>query len=477
VVVVNLFPFQVGGVKDVYAALRQHNSVMFQLPTGGGKTHCAMAVIKHGLAHNKRILFTVDRLVLADQTIEKFAEHGIRCGVIQGDHPTNLAAPVQVASIQTLRSREFWPECDLHINDEAHVQYDWVTGNLDKQKNIGLSATPFTTGLGLHWDALVVGVTTAQLIEMGYLSAYVAFGPSAPDLTGVKTSMGDYNTKQLEPRVTEIIGKVVDHYEEHAEGRKTLAFAVNVAHAEALAEQFNARGINAGFVSHHDTFDERQTKLALFRRGAIRVMCNVEVLTKGFDLPDVTCLILARPTKSLSLHIQMMGRGLRTAENKENCLILDHAGNIERLGFPDDPLPQVLCTKKKGVSSIDKREKEDPLPWLCSKCKHLNDPEVRECGACGHVRRRPTKVSAKDERLVQLVGGTDKPSKQKAYSMLLEIAAIRGYSTGWVAHKYKALFGVWPRGLHPTRETPSPKIESWVKSQQIRWAKSRENRA
>jgi superfamily II DNA or RNA helicase len=352
-------------------------SVILQLPTGAGKTHCAIAIIKHGLEHGRRINFCADRLTLIDQTFEKFMEHGIRCGVVQADHPArDPARPVQIISLQTLKRRRQWPDADLWIVDEAHDQHQVTYEAMVRgAKFIGLTATPFTTGLGLHWNRLVVGVTTAELIEAGYLSPYKAYGPSAPDMKGVGTTAGDYTKSEMEPRVREIIGSVVNHYMEHGEGRKALCFAVNVAHAKDLAGQFQAAGLEADYVEGRDTPDRRHEVLGKFRRGDLDVVVNCEVLTKGFDLPDIGCLILARPTRSLSLHIQMIGRGLRAAPGKDYCLILDHAGNIERLGFPDDDLPRELCMKEKGVSSADKREKKDPMPWNCPDCTHLN-PET-----------------------------------------------------------------------------------------------------
>lgn len=473
--------YQVTAVRETYAALREFDRVLLQMPTGSGKPHVAKAIIEHGLKHHKRINFIVDRITLVDQTFESFMDQGIRAGVVQANHPAfNAALPVQICSIQTLKRKRSndWPIADLMIVDEAHDQHQAMYAQMEKWnalKYLGLSATPFTTGLGLHWQKLVVGSTTSELMRRGFLSPYVAFGPSTPDLQGVGSMAGDFSKKEMEPRVKAIIGSVVDHYVENAEGRKALVFAVNVAHAKELALEFIRRGIDADYVEGRDTPERRSRVLKDFRSGLLDVVVNCEVLTKGFDLPDITCLILARPTRSLSLHIQMLGRGLRTAKGKVNCLILDHAGNIERLGYPDDPLPQELCTKEKGVSSKDKREKDEPKPWNCSKCHHLNPHDTLTCTCCGYMRKKPSKVVEKSGKLVELAGAGKRADKQCAYSMLLCHAEGHGYSSGWVAHKYKKLFGVWPRQMSETLETPTPEFRSWLKSEQIRYAKQRKS--
>lgn len=200
------------------------------MPTGSGKTHVAMEIIHHGLRHGKRIAFCVDRITLLDQTLDKFAENGIKFGVVQGEHPLwNPTAPVQIVSLQTMarRSSERWAVADLYIIDEAHVNYKIVNEVITKWdgiKFIGLSATPFTRGLGLVWDDLVVATTTAELIELGYLSDYEAYAPSQPDLKGVRRSGRDYAANDLEERMNVLTGDIVAHYVAHGGGGKALYF-------------------------------------------------------------------------------------------------------------------------------------------------------------------------------------------------------------------------------------------------------------
>jgi len=473
-----LRPYQEIAVRQVYAKLREGKKhVMLQMPTGSGKTHVAKAIIEHGIKHHRRILFIVDRLVLVEQTSESFDDQDIDHGVVQGD---NLRfAPwkaIQVCSIQTLQNMTEWPEHDLAIVDEAHVMYTAMKEYMENNPAspvVGLSATPFTTGLGLIYDDLVVATTTSELIEAGWLCGYVAYGPPAPALKGVGGG-NDFNQKKLAEAVDtrEVVGDVVSHWLELARGLKTIVFAVDIAHAKHLTAEFVMCGIRADYVCGYDDEERRTRVLGEFSNGELEVLINVEVLTKGYDQPDVVCLILARPTKSLMLHIQMMGRGLRTHSSKSNCLILDHGGNIERLGFPDDPLPTELCTKVKGVSSKDRREKEEPKPKACPKCKFLKPAQVHTCPSCGFTPERQADVKHTSTKLERLKKSTI-DDKQSIYSQFLHYADQRGYTDGWAAHKYRAFYGVWPRGLSKDRKEPTSVVRGFITSENIRWAKRR----
>jgi superfamily II DNA or RNA helicase len=475
--------YQVGAVKNTYGSLKQHTATMLQMPTGSGKTHVAMEIIKHGLRHDRRVMFGVDRLTLLDQTLDKFYEEGIPFGVTQGDHPmTNPSAPVQIASMQTLqrRGKKSWPHFDLAIIDEAHTNYN-IIGEMittwSLLKYIGLSATPFTRGLGLIWNDLVVATTTGQLIEEGYLSDYDAYGPSTPDLTGVRRSGSDYSAPDLEERMMDLTGDITAHYLSMANGMKGLYFTPTVAFAQHMAQQFKHQGIDAEYVCGHDSEERRKDVMDRYATGQIKVVFNCEVLTKGFDQPDIMVGGLCRPTRSLSLHIQMLGRFLRTHPTKDKALILDHAGNIERLGYPDDPLPTTLDMGEPGENS-DTRDRDEPTPWNCPKCHHLCPAGTIECMICGYTRQRQEReVTVLDGVLQKLEGRTrmsGKELKQDVYSQLCGIAEARGYAAGWVAHKYRELFEVWPRGVQWSVKPASEELKRWITHKQIAYAKRRE---
>jgi len=216
----------------------------------------------------------------------------------------------------------------------------------------------------------------------------------------------------------------------------------------------------------------RQDKMKRYRAGEIRMMSCVDVLTKGFDDPMIEYGILARPTRSLSLHIQMMGRFLRAHDDKPLATIMDHAGNIERLGFPDSDLPTALNMDEPGEPG-DQPVPDEPLPWNCPACRALVPPRTPQCPVCGHMARRPTEVEVKKGILKKLENPniTAKQQKQEVYSQLLWYCDKHGYKDGWAANKYRAIFDVWPRGLLATREIPSTELAGWIKNQNIRYAK------
>ncbi len=303
------------------------------LPTGAGKTTVASAMKQGVQERGKRAFFVVDSLELVDQAVERFVADGLDVGVIQGQHEmTNYRCPIQVATIQTLRSR--WEHIaqgfkpDLLVIDECHVLHKAHLEIIEECNKagvpvIGLSATPFRRGLGRVFKRLVVGTTLAELTEQGFLVPARCYAPSIPDLKGLKTTTtGDWADDALAEVMgdAKIMGDVVENWLHLAEGRQTVVFGCNVAHSRELARQFMQAGIRAAHIDGYMDTGERTVIIDQFRRNNITVLCNVAVLTKGFDAPETACVVLARPTKSLMMHYQMMGRGLRTADGKKDCL-------------------------------------------------------------------------------------------------------------------------------------------------------------
>ena len=300
---------------------------ILQLPTGAGKTVIASEIIRLGYDKGRRWIFTCPAIELIDQTVEKFRAHGIHdIGVIQADHPlTDPSKQIQVASVQTLARRKI-PAADGVIIDEAHRMYRSVIDWMGDEKwasvpFIGLTATPWATGMGRIWDRLIIGSTTSEMIEQGYLSKFRVFAPSHPDLDGVKTIGGDFHEGQLAEAMQRgsLVADVVTTWIAKAERRPTLVFAVDRGHARALCDQFQSSGVKAGYVDGDTPKMEREQIRKNFERGEYDVVCNVGVLTTGVDW-DVRCIVLARPTKSEMLYVQMIGRGLRTAPGKLDCI-------------------------------------------------------------------------------------------------------------------------------------------------------------
>jgi len=462
---------------------------VIQAPTGAGKTVIAAAIVKMAREKNKTVLFTVPSLSLIDQTVERFRQNGItEVGVMQGMHElTDYRMPVQVCSVQTLARRTI-PRADLVLVDECHVMfklYDrWMADpEWTKIPFVGLTATPWAKGMGAagRWDDLIIGTTTAELISLKHLSDFKVFAPAHPDLSGVKTVAGDYEVKGLGEVMDQnnLVADIVTTWLEKGENRPTVCFAVNRIHAKNIQTQFEQAGVKAAYMDAFTNLHERAEIVKQFENGDVKVICNVGVLTTGFDA-DVRCVILARPTKSEILYTQMIGRGLRTADGKDHCIILDHSDTTLRLGFVTD----ISCGQlDDGSARRAAKEKAKPLPKECPACSFLRPPRVKSCPACGFVAKPKCEVEVEDGELLELtrdkkarVKDIGMAEKQKFYSELVAHAMLRGYNKGWASHAYRDKFKVWP--ANELRAEPaamiSPATESWIRSRNIRKAKAKE---
>lgn len=413
---------------------------ILQMATGAGKTVLAGHIVRGALAKNNRVIFVVPSLSLVDQTVQSFYKQGItEVGVIQADHPlTNYSKPVQVATVQSLKNRKI-PHADVVIVDECHVWWkfyeDWFA-RWDATIFIGLTATPWAKGLGLHYDDLLVAATTQDLIEQGFLSNFRVYAPSKPDLSKVKISMGDFNQSELSDVMSEktLVADCVSTWLSLGENRPTLVFAVDRAHAKKLQNDFISQGISAGYVDAYTDGEEREEIRKKFHLGEIKVVCNVGCLTTGVDW-DVRCIVLARPTKSKMLFVQMIGRGLRTAEGKSDCLILDHSSTHLNLGFVTDIHQDTLSKKTKGESN--KSEREAPLPKECGKCKFVKPVSVHECPSCGFAPEKQSDVEVEVGELEELRQKKkinkeySVDQKSDFYSQLIWLAGKFNYKDGW----------------------------------------------
>lgn len=413
----------------------------------------AIEIIKSALAKGKRAAFCVDRIVL----VEQFAQMAYNAGVtefsiLQADNPFYRPhLPFQIMTVQTMARRDVEP-FDLVINDECHIIHKTLLEKMTKWEKsfwIGLTATPYTRGLGKYWNGLVTGITMSQLIEQGYLSNYDVYGPASyePDLNGVKTVGDDYNKKQLAERTDQkkLIGDMVEHYQKLIPGKRTMVMAVNIPHAEHIAQEFNENGIKADFIHCYLDADEIKAKLARFKNGETTLMSSVDMLSRGFDMPNCEAIIVGRPTKSVNYHIQALGRVLRIADGKERAIILDHAGNVKRLGFPCSYVPKELnAGEKKETKKIDKEK----LPKECPQCHVLKPAGQYKCPKCGFEPKRKPGVVTVGGDLVKLQKERLKEAtpidKDKLYAKLLAGARAIQFQDGWAAHKYREFYGVWP---------------------------------
>lgn len=464
--------YQAEAIEALRESLRAgHRRPVLQAPTGYGKTVLASHVLGMAREKDRRVVFCVPALSLIDQTLESFWSDGLAdIGVIQADHPeTDWSRPIQIASVQTLQRRAY-PEAQLVIIDECHRWYDfygrWMAEpGWQKVPFIGLSATPWTRNLGKHFDDLVISATTQDLILRGHLAPFRVFAAAHPNLTGVKIVAGDYHEGQLSDAMNQadLNGNVVETWVKLAENRPTLVFGVDCAHARAMQQDFLKAGTQAAYQDADTDKHARAVIKRDFHSGAVPVVCNVGTLTTGVDW-DVRCISLVRPTKSEMLYVQIIGRGLRTAPGKEDCLILDHSDTTLRLGFVTDIHHTELDRgRQKKPAPIPRWENQD-----------------------GFIRKKPLQQDAAVE-LVELktagsicrigmgeiqLGGV-RMMLSDFHRQLAGYAIVRGYKPGWAAHKYREAVGTWPaaRDPEPANFVTRP-VARWLKSRQIAWIKS-----
>lgn len=383
---------------NAHNALRQgfkdgHKNQLIMAPTGAGKTYLGLRICNEAMQKGKRAVFLCDRTTLINQTSEVADRYGLQeHGIIQAKHwrrrPEEL---LQIASVQTIAKREYWPKMDVLVVDEAHTAYKAWTEFAQNTGAavIGLSATPFTVGLGKIFTNLVNATTMHELTQNGVLVPMKIFSCHRPDMTGAETAGGEWTDRAAEQRGMEIIGDVVSDWVKHGENRKTIVFGATIKHCEELAKQFINAGVMAAVFTSETTAKEREDLLKEYRkpRSHLKVLISVEALAKGFDVPDVGCICDARPLrKSLSTAIQMWGRGLRSSPDtgKVDCRLLDFSGNIIRF-FDDfnDIYFNGLDSLDDG-EKLDKeiRKKEEFEAKGCPKCGYT--PFSKRCMACGH---------------------------------------------------------------------------------------------
>ena len=398
---------------------------------------------------------------------------------MQGQHElTDWQQPVQVASVQTLMRRKL-PPADVVVIDEAHAWFKFYgTWMADPAWQavpfVGLSATPWTKGLGKHYDDLLIAATTSELIDGSFLSRFRVFAPSTPDLSDVSIVRGDFAEAELSAAMQPLVADVVEQWLARAENRPTLCFAVDRAHAKLLQQRFDEAGVSTGYIDAYTSAEEREAIAGQFKRGQTQVVCNVGCLTTGIDW-DVRCIVLARPTRSEILYTQIIGRGLRTAEGKADCLILDHSDTTRRLGFVTDIHHTTLDT---GRERGDTEPRLEALPKACPVCQFLKPPKMALCPACGFKAERQCEIEHVEGDLVEMVraqtpASANAQDKQRYFSMLLQIAEDRGYRPGWAAASFKDKFGHWPDGLPRFPIEPEADVLAWVRSKLIRYAKRR----
>ncbi len=500
---IELYPFQHDVVSAIEAAIAAGiKRIIVVAATGAGKTLVASGIVRRNPM--RPILFLAHRDELLTQARDKLKRFDVVAGIIKAGRDRDLRAQalVQVAGIQTLywravrTDRMELPNAAIVFVDEAHhcpaMTYQKIIEAYPDAIIIGLSATPCRgdgRGLGATFEKMIEAPPVAELIKLGLLVPPKIYAPPSPDLTGVKVmSTGDYKLDQLGARMEPLVGDAIEHWLKYSQRRRSICFAVNRAHSVHLVEEFLKSDVRAEHLDGDTPQTEREAILARLESGETEVVSNVGVLSEGFDCCDIGCVTLARPTRSLGLFRQMIGRGLRAAPGKTDCIILDHSGGVHRHGRPDDPIEWFLAPDRKPNNEThNKRLAESGGKGPFVSCPACGESRLRgmKCDACGwEPKPRARPEAYQDGELVELGKLAVVPTESERIAWFCELRGYQStarkrdgspYSNGWAAHQFKNKFGhfpPWDWNEKPARE-PTLATLRWIKSRQIAWARRR----
>lgn len=445
-----LRPYQQTMIEGIRAAFRAGSqSVLAVAPTGSGKTVC-FAHITHGaMAKGRRVMILAHRIELIDQISDALKAFDVPHGFIAANYPRSPRMPVQVASVQTLARRlaaVIAP--DLIVIDEAHHATEKNTlGSILKHfpraRVLGVTATPLRLsgeGLGECFQSLVIGPSVQELIDIGALSKVKVYAPPTIDASGLRITRGDYSTRDLigiadKPTIT---GDVLDHYRRLACGLPAVAFCVSIDHARHVSAQFQAAGISSAHIDGGMDTSLRRGIIGAFRNGQIKVLTSCEIVSEGFDCPGIVAGLLLRPTASLGLYMQQVGRCLRPAPGKPHAVILDHAGNTGRHGLPTEDRRWSLA----GTERSQRGAADEPVisVRVCPRCFGAERAGRATCSNCGAAypvaARKVAHVNGNLEEITHASRSRKEQGTARSLAALVELGKLRGYRnpSAWARH-------------------------------------------
>ena len=356
----SLREYQNKSKSEIYKAWNNSSSVLFQMPTGTGKTRLFVSIIKDiqrvSSVQKKRIgvLVLAHREELIEQIDQTLSlKYGIAHGIIKAGYEEDDRFPVQVASVQSLNRRlEHWKKksFDYIIIDEAHhaiaSTYQTICKAFPKANILGVTATPCRLGgdsLRSIFGTLVLSQSVSKFINEGYLSDYKYYSikPESSiqrDLDNISefSIEGDYSDRAMMKicDTPKIRAGILDAYIKYANGKKGIIYTINQKHNQNICEDFQQKGYKIKSIDSKTKASERKQIVSDFKAGKVDIICNVNIFSEGFDCPDIEFILLARPTCSLSLYLQQVGRGLRPHENKTEAIIIDNVGSYNKFGLP-----------------------------------------------------------------------------------------------------------------------------------------------
>ena len=472
-------------LRDGFAA--GHRSQILVGPTGFGKTECAIALLEATKKKGNKAAMILDRIVLCDQTSQRLEKYKIDHGVLQSGHwRYRPYENIQVCSAQTLEKRGSFPGLSLLVIDECHAKRKQTTDFIKNNphiKVVGLSATPLTKGLGDIYTNIVNPVTTKELVDDELLVPLRVFVAKEIDMTGAKKIAGEWSEAEATKRGMQITGDIVSEWikkthEIYGKPVKTIVFCSGVAHGEDLSRKFAEQGYNFISISYKDDGEFKREVIEDFGKPDtdIHGLIATDVLTKGFSVDDVMIGVSARPfSKSLSSHIQQMGRVMRTHPSKTFATWLCHSGNYIR--FQED-WEEIY---NNGVHELDdarekaKKEKTDKEKEAakCPKCGHLWAGGSDTCIHCGYTREKRSMVESVPGEMEELKAAASRESKQDFWSMCQYQKLHHGWSDARCKANYHEKYGCWPKGLAETPKTPDIAFDKFVRHSLIKYLRGK----
>ncbi len=467
------FDYQLDGIDKLRQGYRLHRRGLLVMLMGAGKTILSMEIMRLISEKGTRALFINDRRMLTQQVVRVAEDQGLHAGMILAGHGIDLSAPCQFGSKQTIVSwlkndRIQLPDFNLIVTDECHraTSEEWqkLHARWPKALHLGLTATPCLgngSGLGAYYDFIVQPIQPSGLRERGRIVPVRAFAPHVPNLEGVKKDKdGDYSAKSLSERMTRenLVGDIVGWWQRIAQGRPSIYFACDVAHALCIRDEFRGAGIGADLICDETEDEERDDIRRRLESGEIQVVVNCDVLAEGIDWPFVSCIGIVRPTKRLRRYLQCVGRGLRAFLGKTDCIVIDHAGCVLYHGFPDTDRDWPLGADDNVDDKNQEKKTKEQQPIRCIKCSAIFSGS-RTCPECGHVHiapKLPKDYGGKAGSLIEVSHGTIDPeiagiAYQRFWGVCIGAAIRRHQRAGVAAAMFSSKFNLppWKAGVKP----------------------------